>query len=608
MHGIGRPSVGWPSKLHGGNVTSRGSTPHRSSIDAACDGFDLVPFALLVFEAPSWRIVHRNQAAEAIAALTPHAWSRLTLQRWLRRFRPSPTMTEVLRAADGQVDLHFRRGDRSEIATRLVLRHTQRPRSPQRIVATLRDMTERERFVAHLQESETRFRHLADHAPALVWTTDPHGRTNYFNRPWLEFTGHSLEEELRVGWSHGLHADDAERCLKTYRRQLARRETFSMLYRRHRHDGAWRWLRVNVAPLWNPARHFLGLVGICTDVTDLLDAKHAAELANEKLGLALQVGDVEPWQLDAVDLIVRPQLPAGRKSAGLLLERWLQRVPNPDRAELRRSMQALLDSGTPLQLEHRGTDSRKQGLRWYRTAARRIADETGGAPIVVGVSHDVTAQRDLERRMLEISALEKRRIGSDLHDSVGQDLTGISLLLSQCATRAGRMCPDNEAELREVGTHVRRTLEAVRALALGLCPVGVDGGGLAQSLRQLAARYESSDRWHCSVEVDGATDRHLDDEVATHLFLIAQEALSNAIRHGQATRANIRLSITSARLVLSVQDNGRGFDATEHSKSGLGLQLMQYRARMIGGIVKVQSEPAGGTCVEAQLPGLRLSS
>jgi PAS domain S-box-containing protein len=567
-----------------------------------------VPFALLVFEAPSWRLVRRNPAAEAMAALTPRTWSRLTLPRWLRRFRPSPTMTDVLRAPDGQVDLHFMRGDHSEIATRLVLGRTRQRGSPQRIVATLRDMTERERFVAHLQESEARFRHLADHAPALVWTTDPEGRTNYFNRPWLDFTGRSLEEELGVGWGQGLHPDDAARCMKIYRRQLARREPFSMLYRRHRHDSAWRWLRANVAPHWNPARHFLGFVGICTDVTDLLDAKHAAELANEELGLALQVGDMKPWQLDPVHLIVRPQLPAGRRSAGLLLERWLQRVPNPDRAELRRSIQALLENGTPLQLEHRGTDSRKPGLRWYRTAARRIADEPGGAVIVVGVSHDVTAQRDLERRMLEISALEKRRIGSDLHDSVGQDLTGISLLLSQCATRAGRSCPDNEAELREVGMHVRRTLEAVRALALGLCPVGVDGGGLAQSLRQLAARYEASDRWHCSVEIDGATDRHLDDEVATHLFLIAQEALSNAIRHGQATRANIRLSITSARLVLSVQDNGRGFDTTGHSTPGLGLQLMQYRARMIGGIVKVQSKPQGGTRVEAHLPGVRLSS
>ncbi len=164
-------------------------------------------------------------------------------------------------------------------------------------------------------------------------------------------------------------------------------------------------------------------------------------------------------------------------------------------------------------------------------------------------------------------------------------------------------------ELREVGTHVRRTLEAVRAMALGLCPVGVDGGSLAQSLRQLAARYESSDRWQCSVEIDGATDRHLEDEVATHLFLIAQEALSNAIRHGKATRADIRLSITSARLVLSVQDNGCGFDTTEHdATSGLGLRLMQYRAHMIGGIVKVQSERDRGTRVEAHLPGVRLSS
>lgn len=117
---------------------------------------------------------------------------------------------------------------------------------------------------------EKQFRLLADNAPVMIWRSDLTMGCDFLNKPWLDFTGRSLDDELGAGWTRGLHPDDRERCLAVYRNAFARREKFSIRYRVRRADGAWRWILDNGQPYFDASGEFAGYFGSCIDVTDLI--------------------------------------------------------------------------------------------------------------------------------------------------------------------------------------------------------------------------------------------------------------------------------------------------------------------------------------------------
>jgi PAS domain S-box-containing protein len=121
------------------------------------------------------------------------------------------------------------------------------------------------------ETEEHRFRLLADNAPVMIWRTDPSRACDFLNKPWLDFTGRSLEQELGYGWAEGVHPDDLDRCLGNYTAAFDARREFSMQYRLRRHDGAYRWLLHNGRPYAEVGR-FAGYFGCCTDVTEMRTA------------------------------------------------------------------------------------------------------------------------------------------------------------------------------------------------------------------------------------------------------------------------------------------------------------------------------------------------
>ena len=213
---------------------------------------------------------------------------------------------------------------------------------------------------------------------------------------------------------------------------------------------------------------------------------------------------------------------------------------------------------------------------------------------------DVTSRRGLERWLLTISDEEQQRIGADLHDGLGQQLTGLSCLAAALRDRLARTLPAEAAQADVIATLANESVAQSRALARGLCPVQLENAGLLVALGELAAQAQTLHGVQCRFEVKG-TPPACDHLTSLHLYRITQEAIHNAVRHGQARHIRIVLFSRRHQHRLTIADDGGGFDAAARRQSpGAGLRLMGYRATLIGAVLSLDSRPGGGARVTCQ--------
>jgi signal transduction histidine kinase len=219
----------------------------------------------------------------------------------------------------------------------------------------------------------------------------------------------------------------------------------------------------------------------------------------------------------------------------------------------------------------------------------------------VALTEEIRERERLERVLLDVGEAERRRIGRDLHDSLGQFLTGTALAGQVLQEKlAMRSAPEAGDAARIVGL-VEEAIEVARGFSRGLDPVQIEGGGLAESLRHLAAQTSRVSSVRCVCEVDGSVDV-ADTAAATHLYRIAQEAITNALKHGRAQRVSLRLVQLNGRVVLSVSDDGTGIPDPARRGDGMGLRIMAHRAAVMGGTFQVRALPSRGTSVTCEMP------
>jgi signal transduction histidine kinase len=202
----------------------------------------------------------------------------------------------------------------------------------------------------------------------------------------------------------------------------------------------------------------------------------------------------------------------------------------------------------------------------------------------------------LEQEIISVSEREQERIGRDFHDGVCQYLAAISFT-------AGVLKQDLEQEMHprsktagEIADLLQDAIVCARDLARGLSPVDRDPGGLESALKDLSSTTSRLLSVPCTFAATGPIEIS-DNARAVHLFRIAQEALSNAVKHGQAQRVTISLQGTSESIALAVVDDGIGFDPARVARSGMGLNIMRYRARTLGGILEIRPNSPHGTIV-----------
>jgi PAS domain S-box-containing protein len=216
--------------------------------------------------------------------------------------------------------------------------------------------------------------------------------------------------------------------------------------------------------------------------------------------------------------------------------------------------------------------------------------------IFTGFVRDITERKRLEKEILETSDREQRRIGQDLHDGLCQQLAGIELMsqvLEQNLTGKSKGAADR---VGEIAAHVRDAISQTRALARGLSPVTLESEGLMAALHELTVMARKMFNVDCTFRCDQPVLLN-DQTIASQLFRIAQEAVSNAIRHGKARHVVIQLKEHRRKIVVSVSDDGLGFPKAIPQSKGMGLRIMQSRAGMIGATLALDNIPTGGARV-----------
>lgn len=209
-------------------------------------------------------------------------------------------------------------------------------------------------------------------------------------------------------------------------------------------------------------------------------------------------------------------------------------------------------------------------------------------------------QTRLEREVLEISERERRRIGHDLHDGLGQRLTAASMATNALVTGMKTEGATFVERGEDIGRQIREAISEVRSLSHGLAPVALADEGLMTALGALAddtARGTVRCVFECPKPV-----RVPDAEVAGHLYRIAQEAVNNAVKHAVPSEIRIGLEHRDGAFLLEIDDDGEGFDQSATLRGGMGLRVMRYRARLMDGTLEIGSPPAGGTRISCRVP------
>lgn len=477
-------------------------------------------------------------------------------------------------------------------------------------VNMLVDITALKRAENALRTSERSLRTLSravEQSPASVLITNTRGEIDYVNPKFTEVSGYSLAEVLgknpRLLKSNHQPAGLYREMWKTinagqvWRSELCNRKK----------NGERFWVHAVIAPIQDEDGTITHFVELMEDITERKRTEKA--LAESKHRFAGIVGSAMDAiiSVDARQRIVLFNAAAETmfrcpaiKALGGSLEQF---IPPRFHAAHARYLQRFGKTSVT---------SRAMGSMGATTALRADGEEfpieasisqieVGGQKLFTVILRDITERKQLEREVLEISAREQRRIGQELHDDLCQWLAGTEFSASALAKDLARESPAHAPRALKIAEGMRQSLARARTLARGLAPTVIESEGLARALRELAANASKMFVIRCFY--DGPETLRLRDEVAAlHLYRIAQEAITNAVRHGRAREVGIFLQPRKAGVSMLIRDNGSGLPKRLAPSTGMGLRTMRYRAGIIGATLEIRSHAGGGAELVCNFP------
>lgn len=463
------------------------------------------------------------------------------------------------------------------------------------------------KLASALQEVEDLKTALDDHS--IVAVTDPRGRITYVNDKFCLISGYSREELL--GKNHriinsGYHPESFFREMwktiasgRSWKGEICNRAKNGSLY----------WVATTICPFVSEEGKPRQYVSIRTDITRLKETEAALLQTQSRFDAFMKHSPALAFMKDEQGGYAYFNPPFGRL-IGRTLEEMLGKTDAeclPPAVVQQRKLYDQEAMGSLQAIRRVEEIPLKDGTISHWLVMRFPFLGASGTRYVGGVAVDMTESRRLEQQLLSAGELEKRRIGRDLHDGLGQQLTAIEMMCQSMREDLTSIHPGLAKQAAQICQFLRESITHARGLSHGLSPVALESGGLAEALDKLARTTDSLSRIRCRFRCRKPVLVHNSD-VATHLYRIAQEAVGNALKHGKASRIDIDLTIHRQELRLKVTDNGIGFPKRREVKAGIGLEVMQHRANVIDAALFVVSLPRKGVTVVCTLPVKRVGS
>jgi len=494
-------------------------------------------------------------------------------------------------------------------------------------VGTAQDLTVRINFESELEhralESERFSRATLDALSAHIVVIEPTGKIVSTNRSWRQFAKAngggwmSISEGanyLEVCDHSAADGDqDAAIVAKGIRQVIAGEiETWFHEYPCHS-DIEQRWFSCRITKNVHDEWEYVVIAHECITARKL--AEQALKLSEMRHSTLLKT---------AIDAVVTIDETGIVQSFNDAAERWFgysaneiigqnvrNLMPSPYRNEHDDYLKRYHETGVRrvIGIGREVVGQRKDGTTFPLELTVSEVDHLG---IYMGILRDISHRKQLEREIVEVASLEQQRIGQDLHDTIGQQLTG-TILLCQALSETVRAnlpeenkqvtsdyiksCQKLYSQAQRLQSGVEEALQNIRDICRELSPIPMRADGLIAAIEQLVAKTSSQSSVVCTLDCPSSISP-LDNLTATHLFNITQGALSNALRHAQASRIQIRIEQTRDQLLLSIRDDGIGLPPLCHP--GMGMRIMHNRAQIIGGSLMIRSvEPSGTevTCI-----------
>ena len=519
---------------------------------------------------------------------------------------------------------------------------------PDRIAGVTLNIADRRAAAAQIAESETRFRAIADSAPVLLWMADPKQRCVFFNRAWLQFTGHTLEEECSDGWVNGVHPDDAAACLAEYQRAFDARETFEFAYRLRRHDGVYRWIIDHGIPRHSESGEFLGYIGSALDITERREAEQAAAERLQRLEDAEQACSLGHWSWDvATDHVTWSKQvfrlfnlneadgPPGYEGA-------MATYDPPSAERLKAAVGEALTTGRSYDLTLRRAAEPEM---WIHATGRATTGPDGTVTGLFGTIMDITQRVHSERRLTEAltaaqsANLAKSEFLANMSHEIRTPMTaimGFADVLREDADAENAPPRRREAieTIQRNGTHLLAILSDILDLSkieagkMTVEHIEADPAAILSQVANLFSDRASTKgvrlavRYHTPVPVAFFTD-------PVRLRQILMNLVGNAVKFTERGEVTVSASIqpvptaggpADRHLVIAVSDTGIGMSAEQCNRlfrpfeqadssvtrrfggTGLGLRISSRLADMLGGRIDVTSTPGAGSTFTLSLP------
>lgn len=526
-------------------------------------------------------------------------------------------------------------------------------------VVVFRDISPRKRFLEALRASEERWRSLVENAPDYIVLVDVDARIQFLNRA---AAGYQREEFIGTSVFDYLGEESAGR-MRSVLEEVARTrkplglQGFEVKAMGHRSTQP-RWFSVRVGPIERDGQ-LTAFTVVATDISDRVKDKEALRRAYEDLEQRVAERTAE---LSATNRQLKAEIKERQRAEGVLRESearfralvdtaplgvpifsgdgrftyvnsrlldmlgysreellgkgMLEFVHPEDADRVHLAFRNLIDGVKPaVTVRHRLV--RKEGRAlWCESSLSAVGDGRGNLRSCIAMIQDIDQRkayedeleasrerlRLLSRRLLSIQEEERRRIAREIHDELGQALTAIKYDVSWLSQRQGKADRDSAEKLRKMDDLIDGTIRTVRRISADIRPAVLDDLGLVAAIEWLVQEFRGRSGIRCHLEI-GLDDPGVQKAAATTVFRVAQEALTNILRHAQATRLDIRLHQRDGILKLEIVDNGRGITEEEvSSATSLGLIGIRERAHHLGGKAEIGRAAAKGTFVRLEIP------